>query len=103
MQHFLKPPRGAAGTEVVAAELLEQLLVAAHDALAALHARLGRESPSGAYWCARKQGRRSKKSSERMVHLRAMQVDLQPLVNTPICVGAPSAASSGPTGAIRTA
>jgi hypothetical protein len=42
MQHFLKPARGAAGAEVIAAELFEQLFVAVHDPLAALDARLGR-------------------------------------------------------------
>src|SRR5688500_8601257 len=42
MQHFLKLAGGAAGAEVVAAELFEQLFVAVDDPLAALDARLGR-------------------------------------------------------------
>src|SRR6185503_5848168 len=42
MQHFLKAAVGAAGAEVVAAELSEQLFVAVDDPRAALHARLGR-------------------------------------------------------------
>jgi hypothetical protein len=42
MQQFLKPARGAAGARVVPAQLLDQLLVAAHHPVAALHARLGR-------------------------------------------------------------
>jgi hypothetical protein len=44
MQQFLKPTRGAAWAGVVPAQLLYQLLVAAHHAMAALHARLGREA-----------------------------------------------------------
>jgi hypothetical protein len=35
MQQFLKSASGAAGAEVVAAELLGELLVAVHDAVAA--------------------------------------------------------------------
>jgi hypothetical protein len=35
MQHVLKSASGAAGAEVVAPELLDQLLVAVHDAVAA--------------------------------------------------------------------
>jgi hypothetical protein len=42
MQHFLKPAAGVAGAEVVAAELLDQLLLAVDDPETALHARLGR-------------------------------------------------------------
>jgi hypothetical protein len=44
MQQFLKSARGAAWAWVVPAELLHQFLVAAHHAVAALHARLGRVS-----------------------------------------------------------
>jgi hypothetical protein len=40
----LKPPAGAARTEVVAAELLCQLLVAMHELLAALDLGLGGET-----------------------------------------------------------
>jgi len=35
MQQFLKSASGAAGAEVIAPELLHELLVAVHDALAA--------------------------------------------------------------------
>jgi hypothetical protein len=42
MQHLLKPAAGTAGARVVAAELFEKLLVAVHDAIATLNARLGR-------------------------------------------------------------
>jgi hypothetical protein len=42
MQQFLKPACGAAWAGVVPAELLDQLLVAAHHAMAALHPRFGR-------------------------------------------------------------
>jgi len=47
MQQFLKSAGGTAGTEVVAAQFLQQFLVAVNDALPAdgpLHARFGRES-----------------------------------------------------------
>src|SRR5262245_24216854 len=44
MQQFLKPARGPARARVVPAELLEQLLVSAHDPAASLHARFGRIS-----------------------------------------------------------
>ena len=40
----MKAPSGAARAEVVPTELLDQLLVSAHDADAALDARLGREA-----------------------------------------------------------
>jgi hypothetical protein len=38
----LKPPAGAARAWVIASELFGKFLPAVHDALAALHARLGR-------------------------------------------------------------
>ena len=41
----MKAPPGAAGAGVVATEALEELLVAAHNAAAALDARLGGEAP----------------------------------------------------------
>src|SRR5262249_38179647 len=44
-QHFLKAASRSAGTEIVAAELLEQLLVAVHDAKAAPDPGFGGESP----------------------------------------------------------
>jgi hypothetical protein len=43
-QQARKFPAGTARAEVVPAELLEQLLVAVDDAVAALHLRFGRES-----------------------------------------------------------
>jgi hypothetical protein len=39
MQHVLKPAAGLARAGVIAAELLAKLLVAMHDAIAALHSR----------------------------------------------------------------
>jgi hypothetical protein len=42
MQQFLKPAAGAAGAQVVAPELLDQLLAAADYARTALDAGLGR-------------------------------------------------------------
>jgi hypothetical protein len=45
MQHALKPAAGAAGTEVVPSELLDELLLSAPDGtLAALHVGFGGES-----------------------------------------------------------
>ena len=41
-QHFLKPPSAAARAQVVAAQLLEQLLVTVDDPHSALHPGLGR-------------------------------------------------------------
>jgi hypothetical protein len=41
MQHLLKSASGAADARIVAAELLDELFVAVHDAVAALHAGLG--------------------------------------------------------------
>jgi len=43
MQHFLKPAARATDARVVAAELLDQLFVAVHDAVAALDAGFPRE------------------------------------------------------------
>ena len=60
MQHFLKPAAGAARTEGIAAELLEQLLLApAHGAVAALDARLAQGTPGAASTCAQKEERAS--------------------------------------------
>jgi hypothetical protein len=39
MQHFLKSTPGTAGTQVIAPELLDQFLVAMHDAIAAADVR----------------------------------------------------------------
>jgi hypothetical protein len=44
MQHFLKPARGSARAQVVAAELFAQFFIAMDDAMTALHARFGRET-----------------------------------------------------------
>src|SRR5688572_11374492 len=44
MQQRLKPAAGAARARIVASELFDELLVPAHDAHAALDARLGREA-----------------------------------------------------------
>jgi hypothetical protein len=46
MQQRLKSPPGTARAGVVATELLEKFLVAAHDAVATLDASLGREALS---------------------------------------------------------
>jgi hypothetical protein len=48
MQHFLKALSRAAGAEIVATELLGQLLVAVDDAVAAAHARFGGITPASA-------------------------------------------------------
>jgi hypothetical protein len=48
-QQFLKPTPRTAGARVIAAQLLEELLVAVHDAQSAAHVRFGRISPSSAY------------------------------------------------------
>jgi hypothetical protein len=45
----LKALSGAAGAEIIAPELLDQLLVAMDDAVAAAHARLRGITPSSAY------------------------------------------------------
>jgi len=44
MQQFLKPAGGTARTWIVAAEFLDQFLVAVNNAYSALHLRLGWES-----------------------------------------------------------
>lgn len=60
MQQFLKPPARAAGAEVVAPELLHELLLSADHAEPELDTRLGRESlPSLATGLERKGGRRA--------------------------------------------
>lgn len=55
MQQLLKAFRGAAGAEIVPAELLSQLLVAVDDPKSAPNLRLGRVSLSSAYLSARKE------------------------------------------------
>ena len=57
MQQLLKALRGAAGAEIVPAELLSQLLVAVDDPEPAPNLRLGLVSLSSAYPTARKEGR----------------------------------------------
>jgi hypothetical protein len=49
MQHRLKSASGAAGAEVVAAELLDELLVAMHNAVAAPDAGLRGITLASAY------------------------------------------------------
>jgi hypothetical protein len=49
MQQFLKSASGAAGAEVVAPELLKELLVAVHDAVAARDLGLRRITLASAY------------------------------------------------------
>src|SRR3712207_5755334 len=53
-QQRLKAAARAAGAGVLAAELLEQLGLAADDPRAALDVRLGRVTRASAYWSARK-------------------------------------------------
>lgn len=61
MQHFLKPAAGAARAEVIASELLEQLLLpAAHRAIALLHTCLAQGTPGAASTCAQKEYRASR-------------------------------------------
>jgi len=55
-QQLRKAPARSAGTEVVAAELLSQLLVAVHDPQPAPNLRLGRASHTSAYRSSRKEG-----------------------------------------------
>jgi hypothetical protein len=55
MQHFLKRPPASARARIVAAELLDELLVAVNDADTAFHAGFGRETLSDACSSARKQ------------------------------------------------
>src|SRR5262245_21063693 len=65
-QQRLKAASGAAGAGVLAAQLLEQFLVAMDDAVAALHLCFGVESPGGACSASQKQYGASKRS-RRMV------------------------------------
>jgi hypothetical protein len=51
----LKPAAGAAGTQIVAAELLDQFLVAMHEAQSLLDRGFRIEIPSGACSTAQKQ------------------------------------------------
>jgi hypothetical protein len=44
-----KTPRGTAGAQIIAPELLHQFLVAMHNALAAFHLALGIKTRAGAY------------------------------------------------------
>jgi len=46
MQHFLKAATGAAGTQILAAELLFQQLVAVDHASTSLDPGFGRETPA---------------------------------------------------------
>jgi hypothetical protein len=69
MQQLLKALPGAAGTEVVPAELLSQFLVAVDNAEPAPNLRLGRVSLSSAYRSARKEGRFSNSSWRTMSDL----------------------------------
>jgi hypothetical protein len=56
MQHFLKPAAGAARAEIVATQLLEQLLLTtAHGAVASFHASLAQGTPGAASTCAQKE------------------------------------------------
>jgi hypothetical protein len=56
MQHFLKPASGTARAEIIAAELLKQLLLAAvHRAIAAFYASFAQGTPGAAWMCAQKQ------------------------------------------------
>ena len=60
MQHFLKPAARAARAEVVAAELLEQLLLTTADrTIPSLHACLAQGTPGAASTCAQKEERAS--------------------------------------------
>jgi len=56
MQHFLKPPARAAGTEIIAAKLLEQFLLAtANRAVATFDPGFAEGTPGGAWTCAQKE------------------------------------------------
>jgi hypothetical protein len=60
MQHFLKPAAGAAGAKVIAAKLLDQLLLTTVDRpIAPLHASLAQGTPGDASTSAQKQDRAS--------------------------------------------
>ena len=70
MQHFLKRPPASARARIVAAELLDELLVAVDDPMAAFHARFGGETLSDACSSARKQLSSLKSFILCMVHLQ---------------------------------
>lgn len=69
MQQFLKPAVGATGTEVVAAELLEEFLVTVDHAVATADMGFGRVPPSSACYSFRKQERSSTLLMERTMYL----------------------------------
>jgi hypothetical protein len=69
MQHFLKRPAASARARIVAAELLDELLVAVDDAAAASHGSFGGETLSGACSSAQKQLSSLTSSILCMVHL----------------------------------
>jgi hypothetical protein len=60
MQHFLKPASGATWTLIIAAELFEQLLLAASDRpITLLHASFAQGTPGAASTCAQKEEKAS--------------------------------------------
>jgi hypothetical protein len=59
-QQRLKPATGAAWAQIRSTEFLNQLLVAVHDAQAALDAGFGVKNPSGACSAGQKQNRDSR-------------------------------------------
>jgi len=71
-QQLLKALGGAAGAEIVPAELLSQLLVAVDDPESAPNLRLGRVSLSSAYLTARKERRFSNSPWRTMSDLLSM-------------------------------
>jgi hypothetical protein len=75
-QHALKPSFRAARAQIVAPELLDQLLVAVHDAIAASHAGFRRITPASAYARLRKHGRSSKSSSFGMTRLLGLKLKM---------------------------
>lgn len=98
----MKASAGAAGAEVIPPELLDKFLVAVDDAVAAAHLRLGRVSPSSAYWRSRKDGRLSKSSSRRMTHLLLMGVG--PVLTPPggrVCQTWTGESTRGQVGAVQ--
>jgi hypothetical protein len=70
MQHFLKRLSASARARVVAAELLDEILVAVDDSVAAFYGRFGRETLSDACSSARKQPSSSKSFIWCMMHLQ---------------------------------
>ena len=60
MQHFLKPAPGAARTEIIAAQLLEELFVAMNESIATTDASFAQGTPFDACWSAQKEWRFSK-------------------------------------------